>query len=773
MPDELERLKRALTGRYEIRHEIGRGGMATVYGAHDLKHDRVVALKFLKPELAAALGAERFLREITLTARLDHPHILPLLDSGEVDGLLYYVMPYVEGESLRQRLNREKQLPLDDALQITLEVADALSYAHSHGIVHRDIKPENILLAGAHARVADFGIARAVTAAGGDTLTETGLAVGTPVYMSPEQAAGDRALDARSDVYSLACVLYEMLAGQPPFTGATAEAILARKSVEPPPSLHLVRRAVPPDLEHTITKALATAPADRFTTASQFGEALGVGRATAPPVSTITRRVFPRLGRLAWLAIAGLLVVGGMLLMRPSRDARTPPGSGYARTAIAVLPFQNLSADPEHAYFVGGLHDEILTQLAKLAALKVVSRTSVMRYAGPSLPPLRQIASELAVGSIVEGSVQVVGGQLRVNVQLIDAATDRHLWAERYDRPLDDAFAVQSHIAQQIVAVVGVELAATERQRLAAAPTTDAEAYRLYLEGMHAWNTRSEAGYRQAAALFRRAVALDSSFARAYLGLASAMAYLSNWRYLPQTEAHPPAWVALERALALDSTLADAHALRGLMLGDEGRILAATEAFETALALDPRSSYAHHVYAYHLVDLGEPKRALDHIRQALALDPLSLPIMRSVGRMHVFNRQYDSATLYFRRVLAIDPTFPVRKELGEVYLWTGAVADARQEIEAAASTLAPREIQGSLCQLYARLGDSARARRIVSEPIPDPDQLALCYLALADRTRALDALERVVKPQLLEDPFFDQLRSEARFKAILERLRAP
>lgn len=272
--DVPRRLHAALRSRYSIERELGRGGTALVLLARDLKHERLIAIKVLRPEIAMVLGADRFLREIRLTARLAHPHILPLLDSGEAAGFLYFVMPYVEGESLRARLEREPQLPMDDALQIAREVADALSYAHSHDVVHRDIKPENILIESRHAVVADFGIARAISAAGGERLTDSGIAVGTPWYMSPEQSSGERLLDGRSDIYSLGCVLYEMLAGEPPYTGRTAQAIVARRLGEPVPPLRTLRETVPAGVEQALTKALAKAPADRFATARQFAEAL-------------------------------------------------------------------------------------------------------------------------------------------------------------------------------------------------------------------------------------------------------------------------------------------------------------------------------------------------------------------------------------------------------------------------------------------------------------------------------------------------------------------
>jgi serine/threonine protein kinase len=315
MTGSLNPLAAALADRYRLERELGQGGMATVYLAEDLKHQRRVAIKVLRPELAAAIGADRFLREITTTASLRHPHILPLYDSGEADGFLYYVMPYVEGESLRGRLDREKQLPLDDALQIAREVADALSYAHARGIVHRDIKPENILPESGHAAVADFGIAKAMSAAGSDTLTQAGMAIGTPQYMSPEQASGEQDLDGRSDLYALGCVLYEMLAGQPPFTGPTAESLVYQRLTAEPRSITQLRPAVPAEVAVALQRALAKTPADRFNPVAQFSEALRPGA-----------------------------------LARPSGTTAVHP----AEKSIAVLPFVTLPADPDNEYFVTG-----------------------------------------------------------------------------------------------------------------------------------------------------------------------------------------------------------------------------------------------------------------------------------------------------------------------------------------------------------------------------------------------------------------------------------
>ena len=560
-------LTSALPDRYAVERELGGGGMATVFLAQDLEHERRVAVKVLRPDLAATLGADRFLREIKLTARLNHPHILPLLDSGNAEGVLYYVMPFAEGDSLRDRITREKQLPIEDALQIAREVADALGYSHSHGVIHRDIKPENILLVGGHAVVADFGIARAVDAAGGPRLTATGLAVGTPTYMSPEQASGEQQLDARSDIYSLGCVLYEMLAGAPPFVGPTPHAVLARKAVESVPSLRVVRETVSAELEAVIEKALAKVPVDRFATAREFADALARPGATAPPTSPPARtaRLLRTSRRVALSGVAAVVIGGAVLVLRPGREPSGSSSAVYERTAIAVLPFDNLSAEGSHAYFAGGLHDELQTQLSKVAALKVISRTSVRGYAVPGTP-LGRIARELGVGSVVEGSVQVVGTRLRVSVALVDAATGAQRWAERYDRTLEDAFAIQSDVARQIVAAVGATLTAKEREGLAAVPTTNPEAYQLYLQGREYYTRpgRPRQNTEIAQRLYERALALDPDFALAHAALSEVHGRMHWYRWDPS-----PARVArqleeAQAALRLAPDLPQAHVAMGL-----------------------------------------------------------------------------------------------------------------------------------------------------------------------------------------------------------------
>lgn len=385
MSDPLAPLREALQGRYAFERELGRGGMATVYLARDLRHDRPVALKVLHPELAATLGPERFLREIKLAARLQHPHILTVYDSGETDGRLWFTMPYVEGESLRDRLRRERQLPIADAVRLTREAALALDFAHRHGAVHRDIKPENILLVDGQALVADFGIARALGGSGEESLTETGLAIGTPAYMSPEQAAGDKGVDGRTDIYSLGIVLYEMLAGEPPFAAPTPQAMIARRMLEAPRPLREVRETVPEGLAQAVNRALARSPADRFSTAAEFARGLAesatgpaIGQTAALRSATVPPGIPPQHRHRVPLTLAlgiGFVLGLGVLFGWLRSHGSVPPAGPEAARLLAVLPFENLG-DSTDEYFADGITDEVRGKLATLGELKVIASSS-------------------------------------------------------------------------------------------------------------------------------------------------------------------------------------------------------------------------------------------------------------------------------------------------------------------------------------------------------------------------------------------------------------
>ena len=433
-----ETLESGLRDRYRVERELGRGGFAVVYLARDLRHDRPVALKVLNEEIAASIGAERFEREIKLAAALQHPHILGVFDSGEIGGRLWFTMPFIEGESLRDRIRHEGQFPIADAVGIAREVADALDYAHAHGVVHRDIKPENILLAGRHAMVADFGISRSIGAEGG--LTQTGMAIGTPGYMSPEQATGDRAVDARTDIFALGCVLYEMLAGEPPFTGPNAQTVIARTLTESPRPIHSTRGGVSEALDHVTLRALARVPADRYATAAQFGEALAgvmtTSSAAMPAAAGATLDQAPavivgkrRTPVIAVFMLGIMIGVGALFAWRTTHAASTGRG-------LVVLPFDNFGA-AEDAAFADGITDEVRGKLAAIPGLRVTARTSSNAYKASRKSPV-DIGRELGVEYLLTGTIrweQGADGQrhVRVTPELIKATDGSQTWQQPFD----------------------------------------------------------------------------------------------------------------------------------------------------------------------------------------------------------------------------------------------------------------------------------------------------------------------------------------------------
>lgn len=781
-PDHVERLRAALAARYRIVRELGRGGMATVYLADDLKHDRRVAVKVLRPELAAALGPERFLREIQIAALLAHPHILPLHDSGTVDGFVYYVMPHVDGETLRERLSRERRLPVDEAVRIVREVADALAYAHSRGVVHRDIKPENIMFLAGHAVVTDFGIATAVNTAGGVRLTETGVTVGTPLYMSPEQALGETSIDGRSDTYSLGCVLYEMLAGEAPFGAATAQAILAQKLADPVPPLAAVSDSVSPALEQVVRRALALAPEDRFATTPEFARAAAQAGASPPPARGISGA--PRLG-LAGIAVA-VVLVGGVWLLRSGRVG-APPAQPRA-TTIAVLPFENLGP-AEDEYFAAGMTDEIASRLSSVSGLSLVPRRAAQRYAGTGMT-MREIGRQLGIAYVLVGSVRWGAGApgaryVRITIELVGARDERQIWSTTYDRVLADIFDVQSDIASQVVDRLGVTVLEGERRRLSATPTTNHQAYTLYLKGRYFWNKRTEADIQTAIEYFQQAVDLDPGYALAWSGLADIWIFRGWYALLAPRETFPKAKTAALRALAFDSTLAEAHtSLAHIAFEFDHDWNAAEREYRRAIDLDPKYAVAHHWYGGFLSGMGRHEEALREAETARALDPLSPIIQTWIGLRYYFAGKTDQAIVEYRKALELDPNFaPAHWHLGWAYEQTGRFADGIAAAERALA-LDPENLLylASLGHAYASAGrardargllarlDDAAAQRYVSAY-----QISLIYVALGDTSRALDLLEQALAEQspwigyLRVDPRVDALRGSPRFTATLRK----
>jgi serine/threonine protein kinase/tetratricopeptide (TPR) repeat protein len=742
-------LQAALVERYAIERELGRGGMATVYLARDLRHDRPVALKELHPELAAALGPDRFQREIRFAARLQHPHILTVHDSGDVprtEGppLLWFTMPFVEGESLRERIRRERQLPVEDALRIAREAAQALQYAHDHDVVHRDIKPENLLLTrDGNTLVADFGIARAL---GGDDpkLTETGLSVGTPAYMSPEQAAGDRGVDARTDVYSLGAVLYEMLAGEPPYTGATTQALLAKRFTEPPPNVRAVRSSVPESVDAAIRKALAPTAADRFSSIAQLAQALQGG----PPATTTTSPAPPAPARHRKVPVtAGALVLGfliglGVLFGWLRRHGSELPDTGGPRR-LAVLPFQNLGS-AEDEYFADGVTDAVRGKLTALPGLQVTASNSSGQYKGTA-KSARQIGEELGVDYLLVGTVRWEKGasgasRVRVSPELIQVASSAAKWQEPFDASVTDVFQVQTDIAGRVAEALDVALGTAERRTLAARPTASLEAYDAFLTGEEVsarMSTVDPVAVRRAAGYYEQAVALDSGFALAWAQLSRAYSNLYNTGGL---EGGRLARAAAERALALGEGAAGHMAMGDYYGAVAGDISRALEEYAAGRRVAPNDAELLAAAALTEQSAGQWEESLQHLEQASRIDPRSVLTARRLTRAYLFLRRYPEAREAGERALRIAPTsLDVIESSAMVFLAQGDLPGARAVLTAAASrveTTALVAFMATYWDLYWVLDPDQQALLLRLTPRPFDNSRAAWGLALA-QTHAL------------------------------------
>jgi eukaryotic-like serine/threonine-protein kinase len=685
----MSRLAAALADRYFIEEEIGQGGTATVFLAEDRKHRRRIALKVLHAPLGAAVGVERFQREIATVARLHHPHILPLFDSGLAAGRLYYTMPYVESGSLRDRLRRAGRLPLPAIVQLTSEISSALAYAHALGVIHRDIRPENIMISVTeHALLTDFGIADVIDESGNGALTDTGLAVGTPAYMSPEQSSGDEPVDGRSDVYSLASVVYEALTGTPPFTGASARAIIAKRLLEPAPSVRAARPDLPPAVATVLEKAMARQPDERFETPPQFAAALetAVSEPSGPVRGLSIGRPSRRRGA-ALLALAALVVaavLGGRTL--------TKTRAADPRRMVAVLPFKNLG-QPADQYFADGLTEEITTRLAGLSGLGVISRTSADQYRSTT-KSLKQIGEELGVGYVLEGSVRWERspngpGQVRVTPQLIQVKDDSHLWADRYDAELTEVFRIQSNIAEQVTVALDVALRAPERAALAAPVTRSAEAYDLYLRGNeYASRTWQREEVSNALQFYERAVALDPTFAAAQARLARTHLRM-YWHFYDRSNTRLAlAKRAADAAVTLAPDLPESHIALGYYyyhgLLDYDRAL---QEFEIARRSQPSNSDLLAAIGYVERRRGRWEESLAHFIEALRYDPRSSFRLFDVADDYFSLRQYPEAEHYLDRAIVLAPDW-VNPYVFKAWLylsWRGDMRSARTVLSQALS----------------------------------------------------------------------------------------
>ena len=697
----------ALNATYAIERELGGGGMSRVFVAEERALGRQVVVKVLPAEIADELSVERFTREIQVAARLQHPHIVPLLNAGEANGILYYTMPLIQGETLRSRLARHDRITPANAVEIAIDVADALSYAHDQGVMHRDIKPENILLSAGYAVIVDFGIARALDLSRTSVtpaLTQTGVFLGTPMYMSPEQAAGEREIDARTDIYSLGAVLYEMLAGRPPFAGATAAAVIAKRFVEKPPPLRAIDGDIPVWLERTVDRAMAFAPEHRFAGAAELLDALRGGDQTAGA--------------------------------RPDHS-------------IAVLPFVNMSADPDSEYFSDGITEDIINALVHVPGLRVAARTSSFAFKG-TRADVGEIGAKLRVSTVLEGSVRRAGSRLRITAQLISVADGYHLWSERYDREMEDVFAIQDEIARAIAKELELTLWASAEKPLVARGTQSLDAYDLYLKGRYFWERRGQ-NLKKAREYFERAVTADPAFALAQAGMADCHCLLALYGYVSSTEAFEPARVAVTHALTFDERSAEAHAASGLFELTMGWNFDRGEReLRRAAELNPASAMSWSWLGNLLPLLGRPADAEACARRSMQLEPLSPLVNLLAGMTFVYTRAWADAVDAVQRAIELEPLFPPGLAVAGMLKqrerrFSAAIAELEQAAEL--SGRAPF-IVAFLGGAFANAGAQDEARAILHElesANADPWFRAIVYWQLGDDTAAFELIERALQ----------------------------
>ena len=752
-------LQATLGPSFAIERELGGGGMSRVFLVADAALARRIVVKILPPDLGGKVNADRFRREIQIAAGLQHPCIVPVLTTGLMEGVPYYTMPFVAGESLRTKLRSGQLIPLSRAVRILRDVASAMAHAHEHGVAHRDLKPDNVLLSSGYAVVTDFGVAKAVSSARSVDdleLTSRGMTVGTPAYMAPEQATADPAADHRVDVYALGVMAYELFTGQRPFAGKSAQELLVAHITKVPSPVADRRPDLPAPLASLVMRCLAKAPDDRLG-AAEVVEILDTAISTGTATGTSTGSATPITG---------------------------PQAFGAALPSIAVLPFVNLTGTPDNDYLGDGIAEEILNALARLRTMHVAARSSSFAFRGPSVD-LRAVGERLGVRSVLEGSVRRSGNRFRVTVQLVDVASGFQLWSERYDREVDDVFEIEEKIAGAVVGTLKVTLLKDEAAPLAPRPTSNLEAYKLYLRGRFSWN-QTGAGFEHALDLFEQALQLDPDFALAHTGVADVFIAAGIFETMPPAEAFPLARVAAERARTLEPSLPEAHAgLGAISLFHDWDFAAARASLERAVALNPNNVTAYTWLTIYYAVRGEPDTALEWARRAIQLDPLAAPAAYSELFALYSAQRYREAVECANRVLTLNPAY------AEGYRCLGWCLLALGEHEAAFDALRQAVKLGTsyawavanLAAAHAHVGDIDEGERLLAELEEkatkdwiSPLTIGVVYLALGRYADAIACAERSFEARdcwvvsLAVEPMWAVLRGNPRFEALLARV---
>lgn len=771
--DVASRLRQGLSGTYRLERELPGGGMSRVFLAEEIALGRQVVVKVLPPELGAGVSAERFSREIQLAAKLQQANIVPLLSFGVIDGLPYYTMPYVAGQSLRGSLAATGAFSVSRALGVLRDIARALTYAHERGIIHRDIKPENVLLSGDAAVVTDFGIAKAinesVTAGASDGMTQTGTIVGTPAYIAPEQAAGDPATDHRADLYAFGCLAYELFTGRPPFSGLTHQALLASHLSEVPKPIASIVPDIPPHVAQLITRCLEKSPAARPQSGREILQVLDtvqspITAAERSPSGVKKRYAYAAAGLLAALAI-------GYIVLR-QRTSAAAPFAPHPK-AVAVLPFTNSSGDSTDAYFADGMADELIAALGKVPVLSVASRRSAFALKRRSDLDIPTIGKMLHVDAILEGTVRRSGNRLRVTAQLTGTSDGLTLWTDSYEKDTKDVFAVQDDITRSIVNALQLRLGTGQRQ-----VTTNLSAYDDYLRGSYALEQRGN-GVTTAVTLLNSAIKKDSTFARAYGKLSEALELLPYFGGVSAASVETRAVEAANRALALDSSDADAHIGLALALGHRFKWAESDRQYEAAIAADTNSAVARTQYGRQLLQEARIPEAMVQLRRAVALDPLSGTQAAWLAHAQAMNGDIKGG---IRDGLKVHRSFPYldlsKSLLGASLVRVGRMSEALQLVTTLPNTLGFR---GQACYIVARAGEPSKALALVKKMQELPDTtwlvhtaLAYCYLGLNDEHHAMAELEAALRhaeitPKWMSfgDAYYDEVRQDPRFPGLV------
>ena len=789
-------MKDQTVSHYRIVEKVGEGGMGVVYRAHDSRLNRDVALKFLPAELLNNENARALLiREARTASALNHPNICTIYDVGEQDGQSYIVMEFVKGRSLTEQIP-ENGLPADTAIRYGEQIADAMAHAHEHGVIHRDLKSPNVVITGAgRVKVLDFGLAKHMTPGeislktqSISTLTSDGAIVGTMHYMAPELFRGESA-DARSDIWALGVILYEMANGKRPFRGKTSYELSSVILHEDPPRL---ADNVPMGLRAVTEHCLAKDPQQRYQHASEVRAALEALRtnsamipasAIQPPPAAPRSRF--RSAMLASAAVLALLVITALAWKLIEIKWRGSAAVSAASIhSLAVLPLENLTGDPKQDYFADGMGDSLTTELSQIKKLRVISRSSVMQYKGKNESPA-QIAQELGVDALVEGSVLRSGDRVRISAALVQPQTGQNLWAKNYERPTTDILALQSDVARDIVTQIQIQLTQPEQERLVKTRSVIPEAYDAYLQGRSEASKRTGESLGQAVTDFRRAIQIDPTYAPSYAALAETLVLYGDYSDVSSAKVLPEAEEAAQNALRLDPDLASAHSALGLVHAFELKLSNSLSEYQRAIELNPGDANAHHWYALALAETGQSEQSIAEIKLAEELDPRSLIINSNVAWCLYLAGKYDEAIAQAQKAILMDPSFAVAHGyLGQAYLEKGRYDEAFSELKKAIELSGGEtSYEAELANAYAVAGKKEDARHLLeqvqqraAQHYVSPYSLALIYTGLDQQDRALNELELAYDQRELRllnlkmHPRFGSLRSNPRFKALIERI---